>query len=505
MAGGRSVFAGIDQGTTGTRASLFDMDGRRVATSYRRSRTRHPRPGWDEQDGDELVAAIEATLAEALRAVPGARLAAIGIANQGESVIAFDRRDGRPLSPAILWSDRRGSPLVRKLEGGEAQRLLERTTGLPLDPYFSASKLAWLLREADEARAAARAGRLAFGTLDAFFLFRLSGGRTFATDPSTASRTGLMDLASRRFDTACLDAWGIQPALLPEVVPTAMTEPVPTTLGAPVTASVCDQQAALAAVGAVKPGDAKVTHGTGCFVEVNVGAAPPRALAGLMPTVGWELPSGEAAYALEGGVFTAAAAVDWLVSLGLAGDAAEVDALARSADSGETLFLPSFNGVGAPWWRDGAAGVLSGLRASTGRAEIARAVIEGIAHRVTDVLDAMAGELAPGAALRADGGLSRSTALLQLEADLSGRALRAAAEREGTAAGAAAFAAIAAGELDLDGLAARAEFEPPIEPRLAAGERAARRARWRAFVDATRALDPGGLAKAASEPALGHG
>lgn len=488
------VFAGVDQGTTGTRTSLFDARGRRVATSYRRSRTRHPRPGWDEQDGDELVDAIRTTLADALASLGDARLAGIGIANQGESVIAFDRRDGRVLSPAILWSDRRGSALVHSLAGGDTQALLERTTGLPLDPYFSASKLAWMLRELESVREAARAGRLALGTLDAFFLFRLSEGRAFATDPSTASRTGLMDLARRRFDPACLEAWDIDARLLPEVGPTAMAEPVPSVLGAPIMASICDQQAALAAIGAVRPGEVKVTHGTGSFVELNAGSEPPRPRGGLMPTVAWELPSGEVAYAVEGGVFTAAVAVDWLVSLGLARDAAEVDALAHDVADTEALFLPSFNGVGAPWWREGAAGVFAGLRASTTRAELARAVLAGIAHRVTDVLDAMDGQLLLAGPVRVDGGLSRSATLLELEASLSGRTLNASVEREGTAAGAAAFAAIAAGELDVPELGARAQFDAPVEPRLCERERAAERSRWRAFLEATRNLDPDQLA-----------
>jgi glycerol kinase len=483
------VFAGVDQGTTGTRTTLYDPEGRSVASAYRRSRTGHPRPGWDEQDGDELVEAIEVTLANALAEAGHPRLIGVGIANQGESVIAFDRRDGRALSPAVLWSDRRASDLVGDLEGSEAQARIERTTGLPLDPYFSAGKIAWLLAELEPVRDAARGGRLAVGTLDTFFLFRLSEGRAFVTDPSTASRTALMDLETRRFDADCLGLWGIEGVALAEVVPTVLPEPVQSTLGAPILASACDQQSALAALGAIRPGEAKVTHGTGCFIEVNVGPAAPRPGCGLMPTVGWELPSGEAAYAVEGGVFTAAVAVDWLVGLGLFGSAAELDAVAREADGGEALFLPSFTGVGAPWWREQAAGVLAGLRASTGRPELARAVLEGIAQRVTDVLEAMGEHLSADAPLRVDGGLSRSAALLQLEADLSGRQLLVASEPEGTAAGAAGFAAIGAGELDLERLASRASFERRVEPGMDVDEREARRARWRSFVEATRDLD----------------
>ena len=484
------VFAGIDQGTTGTRTNVYDDEGGFLATSYRRTTTSHPAPGWDEQDGEALLATIHETLAEALGQVGGAELAAIGLANQGESVIAFDRRTGEPLSPAILWSDRRSTALVNEVAGSEGQEILERTTGLPLDPYFSASKIAWMQRNLEPVAAAARAGRLAVGTLDSFFIFRLSEGRAFVTDPSTGSRTQLMNLDELRFDPDCAAVYGIDIENLPAIIPTVPAEPIRTVLGAPVAASICDQQAALAAIGAVAPGETKVTYGTGCFIEAHAGSEPVRPRSGLMPTFGWQLASGELAYAIEGGVFTAATAVDWLVSLGLASSAPEVDRLAGDAVAGEAQFLPAFTGLGAPWWRPGAAGIFAGLRASTRKEELAYAVLEGIAQRVADVLEAIALEQELPELIRVDGGLSASAILLQLQADLVGYPIAVAAEREGTAAGAAGFAAIGIDALDLDGLASRARLTRTFESTISAEEREERRARWHAFVEASRALDP---------------
>jgi glycerol kinase len=423
--------------------------------------------------------------------VEGAELVAIGLANQGESVIAFDRETGAPLSPVVVWSDRRSAAIVAALEGTDAETILADRTGLPLDPYFSAGKIAWLLENVDAVADANRAGRLAVSTLDGFFLHRLSGGARFVTDPSTASRTQLMHLEERRFDGDCAKVFGIALDALPEIGPTVPRDPIPTPLGAPVAATIVDQQAALAALGAVNSGDVKVTYGTGCFIQANAGSTAVRPGGGLLPTLGWELGTGEVAYAIEGGVFTAATAVDWLVGLGLAGSAADVDRLAATAHPGETRFLPAFTGMGAPWWRPGAAGVLAGLRASTTPADIAFAVLEGIAHRVADVLETIEAEQGLPDAIRVDGGLSASETLVQLQADLIGRPVAVSAEREGTAAGAAGLAAIGAGMLDLAGLASRARVAREAGPSISADERATRRAEWRAFVESSAALDPG--------------
>ncbi|WP_233152693.1 FGGY family carbohydrate kinase [Mycobacterium sp. NS-7484] len=498
------VWAGIDQGTTSTRTNLYDDAGNCVATARRQSSTTHPFPGWDEQDGNALVAAIEETLREALASVAGAELGGIGLANQGESIIAFDRRTGEPLSKAILWSDRRAGAVVEPMLGTVAATRIAQVTGLQLDPYYSAAKIAWTLRNVPEVAAAAAAGTLAIGTLDAFFMFRLAGG-AFVTDPSTGSRTQLMDLDQLQFDQDCAAAFGIDLDLLPWMVNTVFDEPLPTTLGAPLYASATDQLAAMAALGAVSPGDTKITYGTGCFIDANVGPSPRRPGHGLMPTYAWAIPGEPKAWAVEGGVFSAATAVDWLVGLGLADDASHVGELAAACAAAadfdlrmeHPLFSPSFTGIGAPWWRADAAGVFAGLRASTDRHDLAFAVLDGIAHRVADVVDAVDAELGAVAGLRADGGLSVNAALMQRQADLCGRPIAIADHHDNTAAGAAGLAAIGAGELDLAGLAARARFTHTVEPKLSDRYRTVERARWNEFIGATRALDPPVLNQAA--------
>lgn len=498
------VWAGIDQGTTSTRTNLYDDAGHCVATARRRSHTAHPLPGWDEQDGDALVTAIEETVREAVASVPGAELAGIGLANQGESVIAFNRLTGAPLSKAILWSDRRAGTIVDRVAGTPAAARVEEVTGLRLDPYYSAARIAWALLNLPEVAAASADGTLAIGTLDTFFIHRLAHG-AYVTDPSTGSRTQLMSLDDLRFDPECAAAFGIDAALLPEIVDTVFTEPLPTTLGAPLYASATDQLAALAALGAISPGDTKMTYGTGCFIDTNVGAQPCRPGHGLMPTYAWTIPAEPKAWAIEGGVFSAATAVDWFVGLGLAENASHVATLAASCRAAEDfelrmqhpMFLPSFTGIGAPWWRSDAAGVLAGLRASSDRQDLAFAVLDGIAQRVADVVDAVDAELGMPATLRADGGLSVNRTLMQRQADLCGRPIAIADHHDNTAAGAAGLAAIGAGELDLGGLAARARFSCTMEPMLPEEQRVPERARWRAFVDASTSLDPPALIEAA--------
>ncbi|KAB7756100.1 glycerol kinase [Mycolicibacterium phlei DSM 43072] len=495
------VWAGVDQGTTSTRTNLYDDDGRCVASAQRQSVTAHPHPGWDEQDGEALQTAIEDTLREALASLPGAELAGIGLANQGESIIAFDRRTGKPLSKAILWSDRRATEVVDRMSTSPEADRIEAITGLHIDPYYSAAKIAWSLLHLPEVADAAAAGTLAISTLDAFFIHRLTQGAAYVTDPSTGSRTQLMGLDDLRFNADVAAAFGIDTALLPTMVETVFAEPLPTTLGAPLYASAADQLAALAALGAISPGDTKMTYGTGCFIETNVGATPCRPGHGLMATYAWTIPGEPKAWAVEGGVFSAATAVNWLVHLGLAESPSHVAELAAACPAAgdaalrmqHPLFLPSFTGVGAPWWRADAAGVLNGLRASTDRSDVAFAVVDGIAQRVADVIDAMDAELGSPVALRADGGLSRNRVLMQRQADLCGRPVAISDHHDNTAAGAAGLAAIGAGELDLAGLAARATFSVVVEPTLPEAQRQAERDRWRAFVESTAALDPSAL------------
>ena len=493
------VFAGVDQGTTSTFTGLYDETGAQVASARRRSVTMHPQSGWDEQDGAQLLRDIKDSVAEALSLVEGgAELVGVGLANQGESVIAFDRVSGAPLSPAILWSDRRSSSIVAEMCESGAGPLLEERTGLGLDPYYSAGKLAWMLRHLPEVKQAQADGRLLLGTLDTYFTYNLSSCRVFLTDPSTASRTQLMNLDDLTFDAECAESFGIDPDLLAAVMPTVLETPVETVLGAPLYASSSDTQASLAALGGVNIGDLKVTYGTGCFINANGGPKPLRAPEGLMPTYGWSI-GDERAWLLEGGVFSAATAIDWLVSIGLATSAPHVSELAAAAAGGapDTLFLPSFTGVGAPWWRSGAAGLLSGLRTSTTPGDIAHAVLEGIAQRVTDVVEAMSDAIESPDAIRVDGGLTASASLIQLQADLTGRPVLCALEKDSTSAGVAGYAAIGAGELDLTALAERASFADPVLPGRGEDWREQRRAQWRQFVDATAALDPDKLATAA--------
>ncbi|MGV0742614.1 FGGY family carbohydrate kinase [Mycolicibacterium sp. XJ870] len=498
------VWAGIDQGTTSTRTNLYDDAGQCVATARRQSITTHPFPGWDEQDGNALVCAIDETVREAMASVPGADLAGIGLANQGESIIAFDRRTGEPLSKAILWSDRRAGAIVEGFATTAAASRVEEITGLRPDPYYSAPKIAWALLNEPAVTAAAAAGTLAIGTLDAFFIFRLAHG-VYVTDPSTGSRTQLMALDELQFDDTCAAAFGIDVNVLPKMVDTVFAEGLPTTLGAPLYATATDQLAAMAALGAVAPGDTKMTYGTGCFIDTNVGPNPRRPRHGLMPTYGWTIPGEPKAWAIEGGVFSVATAVDWLVGLGIAERASQVGDLAATSAAASNfdlrmqhpLFLPSFTGIGAPWWRSEAAGVFAGLRASTDRHDMSFAVLDGIAQRVCDVVSAVDAELQTPASLRADGGLSVNKTLMQRQADLCGRPIAIADHHDNTAAGAAGLAAIGAGELDLAGLASRSKFTHTVEPNLPDRYRELERARWIEFLESTSALEPPALTEAA--------
>jgi glycerol kinase len=484
----RGIFAGIDQGTSGTRTNLYDEEGRLLASAYETIATTHPQSGWDEQDGDQLVATIHSTLRDAMSKVGDAHLVSIGLANQGESIIAFDRVTRRPLAPAIVWSDRRSSHLIEEYKLRTEGAMVEHRTGLPLDPYFSAGKMSWLLSNSTDVANADAAGTLAIGTLDSFFIATLTDGRYFVTDPSTASRTQLMDLDSRQLDPECASFFGIAMGTLAEVIPTVPSQMIPSGLGAPIGALVCDQQAALLALGAINPGDLKVTYGTGAFIEMNVGAEAVRPGGGLMPTCAWELSSGARAYAIEGGVFCAATAVDWLVSLGVASSAAELSRIAETATEDSTHFLPAFTGLGAPWWRPSATGVIAGLRASSGRAEIAAAVFTGVAQQVADVIEAIGSIRNLPPVITVDGGLSQSAFLLQRQADLLGRPVVTSSQGEATAAGAAGLAAIGAGALDLPTLASRATRNRVFEPSIGEDQRQSIRADWKSFVQATEGL-----------------
>ena len=485
----------LDQGTSSSRAIVFDERARPVGTAQHDVVSRFPRPGWVEQDAGLLWTTQLAAAREAIASagVTARDIAAIGIANQRETTIAWDGA-GRPQAPAIVWQDRRTAARCAELRAGGVEPTLRQRTGLLLDPYFSATKMAWLLDAVPDGRARAASGDLRLGTVDAWLAWRLTGGRTFATDASNASRTMLLDLAARSWSPEQLALFEIPAAALPDVRATdadfATTEP--DLLGAPVPirAMVGDQQGALFGGLCLAPGKAKNTYGTGCFLLETTGARPPKPPAGLLATVAWTREASGPTYALEGSVFVAGAAVRWLRDgLGLIGSVDEVEPLAASVpDSGGVVFVPAFTGLGAPYWDPDARGSLTGITAGTTAAHLARGALEAVAHQTCDLVAALEAGGAPRiVTLRADGGAARNDLLLQIQADLLGRPVERAALAETTALGAALLAGRAAGIWSTDAeLAAIVGVGARFEPRAPASWRSAERARWSEAVARTR-------------------
>ena len=444
----------IDAGTTGVRALLVDERGAVRAHAYREFAQRFPRPGWVEHDPEDWWRATEDSARDAL-ATAGASardLASLGITNQRETTVLWDRATLRPVHPAIVWQDRRTSGRCRQLREAGHEGLVRERTGLVLDPYFSGTKLAWLLANVEGAAGAAAAGRLAFGTVDAYLVARMTGGRVHATDRTNASRTLLFDIRRMAWDADLLALLGVPAAVLPEVVPSAhvvgTTDP-DAFLGAavPIAGIAGDQQASLFGQACFAPGDAKSTYGTGAFVLLHTGAEAPASSHGLLTTVACSA-GAEPAYALEGSVFVAGAAIQWLRDgLGLIARADEAGPLAASVpDAGGVFFVPALTGLGAPWWDPHARGTIVGLTRGTTRAHIVRAAVEAIAHQTRDVVDAMRADAAlPISVLRADGGASAMDLLLQLQADLLGTPVERSAVADTTAMGAAHLAGLATG------------------------------------------------------------
>ena len=481
------LLLGIDEGTSAVKAALFDLDLRPLAEARREKPLSHPRPGWVEQDPDAVLEAVVESVGELLQDLDG-EIVACGLDHQGESVLAWDAESGRPLSPIVTWQDKRSQQALDALADPD---LVRTRSGLPLDPYFSAGKLAWLLGQ-DEIAAAVHAGSARLGTVDSWLCDVLGAG--FATDPSTASRTQLAVPGEPDWDPTLLDAFGVPRAALPELLDSAGE------LGAlrhadwpvelPLRARVVDQQAALAGAGCVEAGLVKATYGTGVFVLAHVGDRSPvgDSANGLVPTVAWRV-DGLVEYALDGGVFTAGALLEWMSrDLGLAEDPAGLAALAGEVeDAGGVRVLPALAGLGAPWWRPESRAVIAGLSAGAGRGHVARAAFEAIAWRVADVLEAVAAH-APVEALRVDGGLTRSSLLLQLQADSTGVPVQRGAV-DATVAGAAALAAVGSGLWESTReIGERIPAGERIEPRRDAGWRGEEHAAWRAFVERAAAL-----------------
>jgi len=479
------LLLGIDEGTTAVKAALFDGELRVVAEARRDVPVSHPQPGWVEQDPELILAAVVDAVAEVLEGAGGRAVLAAGLDHQGESVLAWDARSGRPITPVIVWQDKRQESLLAGVESVAAAR-----SGLPLDPYFSAGKLAWLL-ENDTAVARARdAGTLRMGTVDAFLTDRLAG--RYATDLSTASRTQLLAAGGRDWDEELLSAFGVPRRWLPSVGPSYGSLgtlrhsrwPAAITL----TARLVDQQAALAGSGAVRAGALKATYGTGVFV---LGRTEGEAsVSGLLPTVAWASPDvsggvGEVAHALDGGVFAAGSLLDWLTEgLGLAENAPALAAMAASVpDSDGVMVLPALAGLGAPWWRPSARGVIAGLHAAVGPAHVARAALEAIAWRVADIVEAFSA-VTPIRTLRVDGGLTNDDTLLQLQADALGLPLTVGAI-DATVLGAAMLAGVGAGAFaSIEDAAERLPEGRTVAPSADPRTRAQRRERWRSFLQA---------------------
>jgi glycerol kinase len=477
----------LDQGTTSSRAIVFDEACAPVAVAQREFRQIYPQPGWVEHDAGDIWASQRDVAREALAraAVPLAQVVAVGIANQRETTLLWDRRTGQPVANAIVWQDRRTAAMCDALRVAGVEATVRRKTGLVLDPYFSGTKLAWLLDNVAGARDRAERGELAFGTVDTWLVWNLTGGRVHVTDPSNASRTLLFDIDTGAWDDELLEILGIPRAVLPEVRPSshACGAVAPEILGAPIPIAgiAGDQQAALFGQACHAPGMAKNTYGTGCFMLLHTGAERIASAEGLITTVAASA-GGAREYALEGSVFVAGAVVQWLRDgLGLIRSSAEVEALAASVpDPGGVYLVPAFVGLGAPHWDAHARGAIVGLTRGTTAAHVARAALESIAFQSTDVLIAMqrdAGiELGE---LRVDGGAAANELLMQFQADLLGVPLARPRVLETTALGAAYLAGLATGVWrSVDEIALQWRRDRLFEPRISRDAAQARLAGW---------------------------
>lgn len=499
----------LDQGTTSSRAIAFGRDGRPLASAQKPLPQQYPSPGHVTHDPEAIWSTQLAVARDVVGAVGGAeRIAAIGIANQRETTIVWDRATGEPITDAIVWQSRITAPACERLRAAGHEALFRARTGLALDAYFSGPKIAHVLDSVPGARARAERGELAFGTVDSFLLWRLTGGRAasgavHATDVSNASRTLLFDIHRLDWDDELLDLVGVPRAVLPAVRPTSgafgATDPAIFGRAIPITAMAGDQQAATFGQACFEPGSAKNTYGTGAFLLRNTGSEAKASANGLLTTVGWQLASGApgpagsrtpATYALEGSVFSAGSAVQWLRDgLGIITDAADVEALAASVDdTGSVAIVPAFTGLGAPWWDPDARGTIVGITRGTTRAHLARATLESIAFQVADVLEAMAIDAGDGLdVLRVDGGAAANDLLLQLQADALGVPVERPVVGETTALGAAYLAGLAVGYWDgLGDIAGNWKLDRRFEPSISAERRGAMLHDWHRAVDRSR-------------------
>ncbi len=486
----------IDQGTTGTTAMVWDERGLPLGRAAREHTQYYPQPGWVEHDAEEIWAATLDVAQKALQeaGTEPAEITAVGITNQRETVVFWERSTGKPLAKAIVWQCRRTAPLCDELKKAGREELFRKKTGLVLDPYFSGTKIRWALEHIPAVGDAARRGELACGTIDSYLLFRLTGGRVHATDYSNASRTLLFNIHTLQWDPQLLEILDVPAEILPRVMPSSTiygeTDP-DAFLGVrvPVGGMAGDQQAALFGQACFEPGMVKNTYGTGSFLLMNTGGKAIRSQAGLLTTVAWGL-DGAVTYALEGSIFITGAAIQWLRDgLQIIKHASETGPLAAQVeDSGGVYLVPAFVGLGAPYWDPYARGLLIGITRGTTRAHLARAVVEAMAYQTRDVLEIMRREAGiPLGELRVDGGASVMDLLLQFQADIAGTVVRRAATLETTALGAAYLAGLAAGVWPhCAALAEQWRESASFQPRMEEAQREALYRNWLRAVERAR-------------------
>jgi len=487
--------AAIDQGTTSTRFMIFDKQGKIVDCAQKEHQQIYPQPGWVEHDPLEIWSCTQTVIKDALNKsnITVAEITAVGITNQRETIVVWDKLTGKPFYNAIVWQDTRTDRICKELTAaGHAEQIYYKT-GLPIATYFAGPKIRWILENVPGARARAEAGELLFGTVDTWLIWQLTGGH-HVTDPTNASRTMLMNLETLDWDDELLSILGVPRSLLPEIRPSSdprfygkTTTSGPFRGEVPVCGDLGDQQAATVGQTCFSPGEAKNTYGTGCFVLMNAGETPCRSAHGLITTLAWKIGDAPAVYALEGSIAIAGAAVQWLRdNIGLIRDSAEIEALARSVpDNGDVYFVPAFAGLFAPWWREDARGLIAGLTRFSNKGHLARATLEAAAYQTHDALAAMAADSGVGiSALKVDGGMAANDLLMQFQADILDAPVIRPRNVEATARGAFLAAALATGRISaIDALRPVDDDSARFTPDMPAATRARLLQSWRKAVD----------------------
>lgn len=500
----------LDAGTTSVRAILFDADGRSCGVAQKEIRQIYPQPGWVEHDAEEIWESTRRVVSQVMKTTKlrPSDIAAVGITNQRETTVVWDRRTGRPLGNAIVWQDRRTAGACDRLRLEGRAKEIQKRTGLIVDAYFSGTKIAWILDHTPGARALARAGHLAFGTIDTWLIWKLTGGVRHITDVSNASRTLLLNLRTAAWDPTLLDLFRIPETLLPEVAGSSEVygevTTIPSIKGVPISGIAGDQQAALFGQMCLRPGSSKCTYGTGCFLLQNTGTHVQPSKNRLLTTIAWRLGSDPIHYAQEGSVFIGGATIQWLRDgLRLVRSAQEVDALAQSVpDSGGVFLVPAFAGLGAPHWDAYARGLMIGITRDTSAAHLARAALEGIAFQVADLLDAMRADTGTSIPeLRVDGGAARSEPLMQIQADLLGCPVVRPSVTETTALGAAYLAGLAVGYWKSPAsIASQWKVDRVFRPRMSKDQSQALRARWTEALERAKEWEQAAPARKSSGP-----